>query len=149
MDNKYYEPDISEFYVGFEYEQQEPGLLARSTSEWKKMVFELTESSWKIYRYSNLSTIRVKYLDKEDIESLGFKFTGNGESYSDELNSWHFDYVFTKKGFFDIKLQYINWRANDNEYSMVLIKKDDTFVYRGVIKNKSELIKLLSQLKVD
>src|SRR6056297_302162 len=81
MDKNYYTPDIEEFHVGFEYEVRN----------------ELKKDSWNNYHFDNkflplftslkdkLSikneienrNIRVKYLDKEDIEDLGFEHLGN------------------------------------------------------------------------
>ena len=62
---KYYQPDISEFHVGFEYE--EAWGLERVNQEWIKEVFKIDQSPVHL-----LPKLRVKYLDREDIESCGF-----------------------------------------------------------------------------
>ena len=46
MENKYYTPEISEFYVGFEYE--------RELSEYEK---RSTASLWKVETVSNVKMI--------------------------------------------------------------------------------------------
>lgn len=63
MKDKYYTPSIEEFHVGFEFELKDP-----ITQIWVKFIFE-EDKLWFIK--SNIS--RVKYLNKEDIESLGFE----------------------------------------------------------------------------
>ena len=69
IDKKFYVPDISEFYVGFEYEWSREG---EGATDWTKSIMTISNGSvidqdaWKINKY------RVKYLDKEDIESLEF-----------------------------------------------------------------------------
>jgi hypothetical protein len=62
-DNKYYIPQIEEFHVGFEYELEDP-----ITKLWVKFIFE-EDKLW----FVKSNKVRVKYLDKSDIESLGFK----------------------------------------------------------------------------
>lgn len=73
---EYYVPSIEEFYVGFEYE------YLTIKGEWIKDIFGSTkpfdteQMDFDIVRkISNdlPDELRVKYLDKEDIESLGLK----------------------------------------------------------------------------
>ena len=62
-ENKYYTPEIEEFHVGFEFEDY----------LWIDDKWQYTK---KIYGGSLLrkdADMRVKYLDREDIESLGFE----------------------------------------------------------------------------
>jgi hypothetical protein len=73
MENKYYTPAIEEFHVGFEYE-------ILHNNEWKKTsVFNNSCGGDIIFEIKNMghwdvvSKPRVKYLDKEDIESLGWR----------------------------------------------------------------------------
>jgi hypothetical protein len=82
---------------------------------------------------------RVKYLDKEDIESLGWEFikqhpgTSNFD-FEKESYSLNFDPEFGGKW---------NLRIYDGE------DQDSEFNYfSGYVKNKSELIKLLKQLGI-
>ena len=80
MENKYYIPDITEFRIGFEYEEKSSGL-------WTKQIYNkhspvLNQEIWDEYGcklntikdYIEQEQCRVKILDKEDIESFGFGF---------------------------------------------------------------------------
>ena len=67
--DKYYTPSLNEFHVGFEYETYNS-----YRKEWYKTI--LTEDNLEAlgsFWYNFLEAEhRVKYLDKEDIESLGW-----------------------------------------------------------------------------
>jgi len=131
--DKYYTPDLNEFYIGFEYEYQ-------SFSNWAKHKLEdfwLCDNDGCIEDYvptqSSLSLFRVKLLDKEDIESLGFKLltTSYGIQYSKDKTLIKFSYdkkLIIEKYFEDFGIVYT--------------------VFIGDIKNKSELKKLLKQLGI-
>lgn len=129
MENKYYTPEISEFHVGFEYEIYVPG----TDTEYTKKIFTLTEVGFIQNVYDqNLQEgwFRVKYLDKEDIESLDWKsglFQG--------LNEDSFTYQ-------DYQLY---WQ--DNQFIQIY-NFDAKIIFEGIIKNKSELKKLLTQLEI-
>lgn len=131
---KYYTPKIEEYHVGFEYE-----------------VFEdfdsLPEKSWHKFAYGDAGTNdegmaapsesnirRVKYLDKEDIESLGWKL---------REGSTHKQLLFTKEyGGITYNLFFIYIVANDSRLSIYSIDEQNglpKFAFAGVIKNKSEL----------
>ena len=67
MESKYYRPDDEEFYIGFEYYREEPYTGDMSRCEWTG------DTTYRHYnKYSE--EFYVKYLDKSDIESCGFKF---------------------------------------------------------------------------
>lgn len=147
--DKYYTPTIEEFYIGFEYEVKQgftDGTV--KTQEdfdeaiWRKEVIELGGDLVYINRALNgrnaekgLSGIRVKYLDKEDIESLGWihKESGNKPHY------------YTLPSPKDIYRLY--WFEGG-----LVVSIDNTitekYSFRGIIKNKSELIKLMKQLDI-
>lgn len=124
MNNKYYTPELEEFHIGFEYESSTDGI------NWEQYTYSLDcwscASGMEIaeLKYTNPSLLfRVKYLDKEDIESLWGK-----DGILGEFNiAWHPDYNTTV-------LIYRTSIANT--------------VFRGFIKNKSELKKLIQQLNI-
>ena len=122
MENKYYEPDVEDFCVGMIYETEQDelrGIWEENTINTLRELEELCKYNSKyIGKYSN---IRVKYLDKEDIESLGFKQTIEDQYYKDDFELLIDDDLF------------------------IQIIKDDGFVFQGTIKNKSEFKKLLIQ----
>lgn len=136
-ENKYYVPEITEFHVGFEYEEK--------IGEWKKQVYKLDSLLNVLWDgeyefYSIDPTFRVKYLSKEDIESLGWEFIKQHPgttSFDFEKGDYslNFDPEFGDKW---------NLRIYDGE------NQDSEFNYfSGYIKNKSELVKLLKQLGIE
>lgn len=69
--NKYYTPEIEEFHIGFEYE------FNVGNTTWTKFIFDLDRPDKVLENFKlNPQLFRVKYLDKEDIESLGFVHIG-------------------------------------------------------------------------
>lgn len=113
---KYYTPEIEEFHIGFEYEYEDINEGGASTS-WYKGILQPNEGYIidQIYNDENRE-YRVKYLDREDIESL------NIPSY--------------------IKVNHIL----NNTYEII---GTNARIFRGDIKNKSELKRLLKQLNIN
>lgn len=126
IDKKFYVPEIEEFHVGFEYE-------FRTLEGWKKKTM-----SWNDYpsyagdyigeAIKETDGIRVKYLDREDIESLGFKYIG-GES----------PMCFVKD---NVNIDLFNSR------SMFVYYLRTQKLFEGTIKNKSELKRVLKMLGI-
>lgn len=70
MKEKYYTPELEEFHVGFEYEVQ-----SIENAHWGKVICSSGFGAFDDdINDLEEERIRVKYLDKADIESLGFKF---------------------------------------------------------------------------
>jgi hypothetical protein len=74
MENKYYTPEIEEFHVGFEYEAKPKGSIHIDY-----MPFIWRGNNSLISEFTS-ATLRVKYLDREDIESLGWEFVDSSSS---------------------------------------------------------------------
>jgi hypothetical protein len=82
--NKYYTPDAADIYPGYEYEFNGNKINYESVGEWSKNIAgtEPEECSildqWGLYYgkpsnyYIQQGWVRTKYLDREDIESLGW-----------------------------------------------------------------------------
>jgi hypothetical protein len=137
MENKYYTPSIEEFCVGFEYERM-------NGDKWCKDVISpndlcsgrdgLENEFEEIYR--KLRDVRVKYLDKEDIESLGFIYIksqpGLTEDYFELISTeWCMDYDYS------------------THYCRIFINSDgDSTFFAGTIKNKHELKRVLTMLGI-
>ena len=129
--SKYYTPEIEEFHIGFEYEWK----CYSTETDWTKSMCDksmnpLDTDCQRINKY------RVKYLDEEDIESLGFtRLLANIYTLKDKV-----------KG--PIRLQYFE---NDNYLAVFYPEYSNTGtqLFQGVIKNKSELIRLLKQLEIN
>ena len=158
MRNKYYIPTIEEFHVGFEFEifyqkgtydmrdiisvaDGGTGLPkfipSEPNKEWHSDFIPLSGSDshyWhyplaKIQEVIDRKHIRVKYLDKEDCESLGWSVDQRGE--------------------YSIGVFYINWHTGDERPIWVEIMNDDEMVFDGVLQNKNELKKIMQQLKIE
>lgn len=137
MVNKYYTPELEEFHVGFEFESKY--VLFSNNLEWKKVTLSVKEHAWfwDSYLQDAIETeFRVKYLDKEDIESLGWvKFDNHCYCITDgDGRCW---YLWLS----------VN-RLSINKGLVGDLVKDSLQIFRGEIKNKSELIKLMKQLNI-
>jgi hypothetical protein len=135
-EGKYYTPTIEEFHVGFEYE-------VKKEESWFRCFYSQGSLVDIYYKYNDdldsidfeADTIRIKYLDQEDIESLGFEVT---LIYGDNIEA------NTK----NIKLLYnIAYKIMDIEVK--LSSNTTKSVFYGIIKNKSELIKVLKQVNIN
>lgn len=140
--SKCYTPSIEEFHVGFEYE------LERFNDdtflkEWIKYIFptpfSFNDSTGQpdlveVF-YSQLNCSRVKYLDQEDIESLGFKFE------REEQTPYCKAYLYIKyTSYGEYSLSKLE--ITDN----ISISFNDKSLFVGIIKNKSELKQILKKI---
>lgn len=130
MTERYYTPDIEEFHVGFICE------MNTTPNKWVETSITLNHfphlNKWLLENH-----IRVKYLDEEDLGSFGFKTMYNVKSdfykpiYSNEV---------------------CRIRTTIDSMITVCISVKNQFympeVFRGEIKNESELRKLLKQLGI-
>ena len=131
-EDKYYTPELKEFHVGFEYEQYEDYDNPLQDKEWHKLVFGLygTDNPENMTYPGSLNIIRVKLLDREDIESLGF-----------ELIS--IEHYMKGDWFLLLNRQY--------PYKLELRNRSPSWAFggfHGTIKNKSELKRLLKRIGV-
>lgn len=136
--NKYYTPTIEEFHVGFEFESNYA--LFGDTNQWNKVTLNIKEYNWFWHSYLHNAVeteFRVKYLDKEDIESFGFK-EDKSNSTPDRLNLELCKNGFTLGIVLYDKIELIIYKY----------KVKEEILFRGIIKNKSELKKILTQIKV-
>jgi hypothetical protein len=121
-DKKYYTPEPEEFHIGFHFEYKY-SVANPGDKGWTKKIF--TGDNFEISDATEVSDFtRVKYLDHEDIESLGFIQESQATYFKD---GW-----------------YIEWLPTDT--LDVYCASDCRF--KGIIKNKAELKKLLTQLGI-
>jgi hypothetical protein len=158
--NKYYTPKIEEFRVGFEYEfkyhKDNPDWFTVSSATWQDLDYTYDDYEHQ-YDGKFEETHRVKYLDKEDIEELGFEFgyeEGNGVLYGTYKNdptihiSWDGDSVDPQMCFT------LNWWIKGTVPNHAYRKDEMGYEhyhkshFKGTIKNKSELKELLEKLGV-
>jgi hypothetical protein len=124
--DKYYTPSIKEFHVGFECEvsiETSHGQYENKIN-WYPIIIGgkdryslLVEAEFHTKLKINLNKFRVKYLDKEDIKSLGFK--------PDHVGTIHNDKGYDMMQF-------------DNHIISIYISNphNGITVFRGTIKNK-------------
>ncbi len=122
--SKYYTPQKEEFHIGFEYE-------VKSKGKWIKTIFNDGRSA---EQYTDMEIpVRVKKLDKDDIESLGWELQNNLK-YKERV-------FILQKEFNSIegngitKNFYLYFKTNSN---VRLVEGFDS-IYFGFIRNKSEL----------
>ena len=129
--NKYYTPKVEEFHVGFEYEYF-------IMEGWQPVAYhpsDMAEAERFLETlYSN--KIRVKYLDREDIESLGFKF---GTQLTERTAMYHLE-----------ACNHTSLSYNEKEHTIrVAVHNGVVEVLKNIIiKNKSELRKILIQAEI-
>lgn len=151
--NKYYTPSIEEFHVGFEYEYKSAfdELITDGDGEdgWYRHVFNPKGyiSLKKFKENISQNKIRVKYLDKEDIESFGFKYKDryrDGGSCVYAYKCWNL--IFYKTNTVSYGKKYIK-----DTIAIKYFHPDDSkgeLHFFGTIKNKSELKKVLKMIGV-
>ena len=128
MESKYYAPSDDEFRIGFEFYSVEEIDGSINGPYTIKDCYDLevqARNCWK-----NYSDILIKYLDKEDIESFGFK-TDNKE---DAIYGQYMDEQI-----------YIDYNKIANKCKIHTMDSDGLIF---TVKNKSELKKLLIQLEI-
>jgi hypothetical protein len=127
MENKYYSPKIEELHIGFECEIDQSEI--NKNFKWCEYVIGTDYETITIARAVsevNKNGIRIKYLDRQDIESFGFKLFENMPS------RFHYNK-------YELDVDYLN---------VIRIEYDCNYIFKGRIKNKSELKKLLIQLEI-
>ena len=137
--NKYYTPTIEEFHVGFEYQFNDFGTDGNLLSDWQKATIKCGTQIDDINRKEdnkNVYSLRVKLLDREDIISL----------------DWELDSIVEKECFYIHKTSSLQ-----NDIRLVFREKESSIeinsskfgeCFYGIIKNKSELKKLMNQLNI-
>ena len=153
MENKYYTPDLSEFHIGFEFETTYVLMTTgaqRKSGEWAKTKLKSYDTRWFFDSYqadAAPTEFRVKFLDREDIESLGFKMIEPEKSnYGGKLFSC------TKECWLGSNSP-TEYRLHLGQHSKVLLTSSEHTSY-GVneqemqltIKNASELKRVLKQI---
>jgi len=136
MKNKYYTPEIEEFHVGFEYERCDDGY------NWIKDTYPRAAEH---IRLKNLiPCTRVKYLDREDIESLGFVCHATDERVFHNKNGIIINTEWGSPVKQGITLAIVSPVFDESKRNII----QEHYLFNGTIKNKSELKKLLKQLGI-
>lgn len=140
MENKYYTPEIEEFHIGYKYE-------ITNGNEWVSKIF--SKEDLKSFLYEKLENginqkyIRTKYLDKEDIESLGWKYTAKS------IDIW-----FKKEGVFErtswtSKKATLHYNLEDKWLFIYLDDMgDETTIFTGKCPSINELRTIMKLLNI-
>lgn len=154
MENKYYSPKIEELHIGFECEIDQSEI--NKNFKWCEYVIGTDYENITIARAIsevNKNGIRVKYLDRQDIESFGFKFDATRSKVdgnfvgSYENEKYYLDYSpYSYSGEFNSSVHLRVMKTKD--IPITSYQSNYQFIYDGIIKNKSELKKLLIQLEI-
>lgn len=151
---KHYTPKIEEFYIGFEFEFQGVDKNWNLTG-WDKVKVNYNDP-FNLYTLEHLKKcfegeekvenhIRVKYLDKTDIEGVlktrqlkGDEVELNFQVIKSEYEFYEFDYdlddkILTVEGWYQPKLV----ATKLGEYNCYTL-------FHGTVKNKSELKRILT-----
>jgi len=155
MSDKYYIPDIKEFHIGFECELFLEPLLdldIDSNAGWQPSI--IIEPDLKFIHKEYVT--RVKYLDKEDIESLGFELTGKSVCNWYKLDrtvrlfsghrfvSFIIQHDYQRNELINGEDQFSNIKIYANESGMG--EDNPNTLFEGTIKNKSELKDILTKI---
>jgi hypothetical protein len=139
--SKYYTPSLDEFHFGFECEMTGHEM----PPQWHKHIVNInTFNEWLFKGNPKIgAAFRVKYLDKEDIESLGFIYKENrGMSEHNGVMFIKKDPLFEKANFT------IRYWVTTGAYRL-RIERISGCLFEGNIRNKSELKVLLKQLGIN
>jgi hypothetical protein len=147
--SKYYTPTIEELHVGFEYEiKTTNGTWVNTKANNLKLIKEIFET------FQN-KPIRVKHLDREDIESFGFDFITTKQSKTNDFFMKQIDDPrYEQSASIGIGVCYVSHQVVI-EFEIDTTKEtkgpwyiDSNAVFAGKIKNRTELKRILTQIGV-
>lgn len=145
--NKYYTPENEEFYIGFQYEQAEIDMSNNilKPEKWNKGTIKIRTFD-RICMYNDLiHNIRVKYLDKEDIEEI----LGVRQLKGDDVELNFQIIQEDSKDFYEVDYDIDISELTVELYKEISENRSDCYtLFSGKIKNKSELQKLMKQLGI-
>ena len=160
-DNKYYTPELKEFHIGFEYEfhgmttgglvfmdfkNNKSSTVHEPTNKvWNKEIVNLdlmySRSLSDIDKLIIDKKIRVKYLDKKDIESQGYIHKKYKQDEYSEMR------IYIGKKF---EVQFFGWDISvENKHlrGRIDIYLQDEPFFRGTVKNISKFKEVLETIK--
>lgn len=129
MESQYYTPEVEEFHKGFEFEWFD--------NQFKKQSFRITtDDDLEIIEDEiRERKIRVKYLDREDVKSLGWNYSNLAKNFC----------ILTTES--DGENNQGLWlNSIQNKYQIIDCRIPmHQVLFFGTIKNKSELKKIMIQ----
>lgn len=130
---RFYIPNIDDMHIGYEV------YLYNIRDGWYPKILDHIDLEVMInYAYGHLTDdeydeiYRIKYLDKSDIESLGFNEIIKDQYYIDWIG------------------KDITFLIDDDMWCQLINEEDgiEDYLFQGTIKNKSELKRLLKQIGI-
>ncbi len=155
MEAKYYVPKIEEFHVGFEFEYKNKENIWIASNDFSfSFLSDDTDTILEVVRYLEDGKIRVKLLDDDDIydgsdfcpiikDNITVFSNAKSELKGPEGNQW---IQFTSWTLY--KGDKLNFIIERNVEDTRTKKTEQETIFNGIIKNKSELRKLMSQLNI-
>ncbi len=144
MENsKYYTPEKEEFHIGFEYFVR----VTKDDDLWVKCTLLADNIDVNYDRIVNSpEMIKVKCLDREDIESLGWVL-------ANELFYFDLKGVIEKDSEYFLGAHFVPFPDYEMRFSvddshLIILDFNRDIVFQGTIKNKSELRRLMKQLNI-
>lgn len=142
-EDKYYIPEIDEFYAGFRFEYYSLVRINPNNYEWSKFIYIVDKNStWEsridiivLIDHIKNNKVRVKYLDLEDILKLGFE-----QQIDIKGSKSNTRFLLKKEDNIIFRFQY------DYETHIgILLSEDYHTKYNNIIKNINELEKILKR----
>jgi hypothetical protein len=143
MEPKYYTMTEKDICIGLEFEFPIYS-VEKKTTEYVKSIFDFNTIEYFFNKdsdgkYSISEIFRIKYLDRSDLEELGWKVKvwsfGSGYFYIDKYTLGLHSIDSESKIF-----MYCTISKNDNGNNVVL--------FSGTIKNKAELARIMKQTNI-
>lgn len=137
---KYYIPNIEEFYIGFEYER----LDTSESPTFFKMQFTSKDSYEIVEQEIYQGLIRVKHLDAEDLQEIGFKNDAEMRLTRDDIPEATYPAEFTWILGNLVLLQCYMFKGNSPYIYLYSADRRDGMPF--TVKNKSELLDILIKI---
>jgi len=147
---KYYIPEIEELRVGFECEIQSSYGFQKGI--FPEVLYLDTLSGFRADEIGAIeavksSNIRVKYLDSEDIESLGFIFNAGVTERTDRFSYKNFMLYFNREAKI-VRIAEMNRQIVFQRAFPMGVELDYKELFNGTVKNKSKLKQVLKMIGV-
>lgn len=137
MENKFYVPQIEEFHIGFGYEYHEH--FGKEFGKWNKYTIESASKLLQVCDLLASGSIRVKLLDIEDIQELGWEYHKEDKNFSNWKTYKRNDkfLTFNTEDITKIEIHNGEWYEDRNTY------------FEGTIKNYNELQIIMQMLNIE
>lgn len=142
-ENKYYTPSIEEFCVGFEFEYLNH--FGKNFGKWTIESVDANDSFFHIGSLLASRAVRVKYLDSQDIESLGLIPIPNFPERTKDIYALTF--TNPAKSFILEYYPNIETIREVMRTKLMIRAAENHLLFSGFCRNKSELIRILKMLR--